>query len=90
MSLFGKGRARMEVIAAEFLPYGKHLFILVADTESNLHVLQYDPERKQPAFLLSLKLQMLITKRIPQIQNPYKANVCYTKALSIQATSHGL
>jgi cleavage and polyadenylation specificity factor subunit 1 len=48
MSLFGKGRARMEVVAAEFLPYGKHLFILVADAESNLHVLQYDPERKLP------------------------------------------
>jgi cleavage and polyadenylation specificity factor subunit 1 len=58
MSLFSKGRARMEVIAAEFLPHGKHLFILVADAESNLHVLQYDPERKSLPFILLLSFHL--------------------------------
>jgi cleavage and polyadenylation specificity factor subunit 1 len=46
MSLFGKGRSRMEVMTAEFLPHNKHLFILVADADSNLHVLQFDPDRE--------------------------------------------
>jgi cleavage and polyadenylation specificity factor subunit 1 len=45
MFLFGKGRSRMEVITAEFLPHNKHLFILVADADCNLHVFQFDPER---------------------------------------------
>lgn len=36
----------MEVITAEFLPHNKDLFILVADADCNLHVYQFDPERK--------------------------------------------
>lgn len=50
MALFGKGRARMEVVSAELLPHGKQLYIIVADAECNLHVLQYDPERKSILF----------------------------------------
>lgn len=45
MSMFGKGRSRLDVVSAEFLPHEKNLFILVADGECNLHILQYDPER---------------------------------------------
>ncbi|RLL99794.1 mRNA cleavage and polyadenylation factor subunit [Aspergillus turcosus] len=44
MSLFGKDQGYLEVVAADFLPDGDKLFILVADSECNLHVLQYDPE----------------------------------------------
>ncbi|KAF4252641.1 hypothetical protein CNMCM8057_005920 [Aspergillus fumigatus] len=44
MSLFGKDQGYLEVVAAEFLPDGDKLFILVADSDCNLHVLQYDPE----------------------------------------------
>ncbi|KAF7117248.1 hypothetical protein CNMCM5793_006004 [Aspergillus hiratsukae] len=44
MSLFGKDQGYLEVVAADFLPDGDKLFILVADSDCNLHVLQYDPE----------------------------------------------
>lgn len=46
MSLFGKDPEYLEVVAADFLPEGDKLFILVADSDCNLHVLQYDPEGK--------------------------------------------
>lgn len=45
MLLFGKSAKSMEVVTSEFLPDGKDLFIVVADTDCNLHILQYDPER---------------------------------------------
>ncbi|PYH72415.1 cleavage/polyadenylation factor CFT1 [Aspergillus vadensis CBS 113365] len=44
MSLFAKDLDYLEVSAAEFLPDGKRLFIVVADGDCNIHVLQYDPE----------------------------------------------
>jgi hypothetical protein len=44
MVLFGKSNSRMEVIASEFLPQDKQLNILAADSDKNIHVLQYDPE----------------------------------------------
>jgi len=46
MTLFGKDTDYLEVVAADFLPDGKRLYILVADGDCNLHVLQYDPEGK--------------------------------------------
>ncbi|CAI7630992.1 unnamed protein product [Penicillium bialowiezense] len=44
MSLFGKDPEYLEVVAADFLPDGSKLYMLVADSDCNLHVLQYDPE----------------------------------------------
>ncbi|KAE8320845.1 CPSF A subunit region-domain-containing protein [Aspergillus sergii] len=44
MSLFAKDLDYLEVLAADFLPDGNKLFILIADSDCNLHVLQYDPE----------------------------------------------
>ncbi|PWY71481.1 protein cft1 [Aspergillus heteromorphus CBS 117.55] len=44
MSLFAKDLDYVEVSTAEFLPDGKKLFIVVADSDCNVHVLQYDPE----------------------------------------------
>ncbi|CAL5868815.1 uncharacterized protein PFLUO_LOCUS3042 [Penicillium psychrofluorescens] len=44
MTLFGKDSEYLEVVAADFLPDGNKLYILIADTDCNLHVLQYDPE----------------------------------------------
>ncbi|KAJ5099106.1 hypothetical protein N7532_006107 [Penicillium argentinense] len=44
MSLFGKDPEYLEVVAADFLPDGNKLYVLVADSDCNLHVLQYDPE----------------------------------------------
>jgi len=46
MMLFGKSSTSMEVVAAEFLPDGKELYIVAADADCNLHIMQYDPERK--------------------------------------------
>lgn len=44
MMLFGKSAKNFEVIAAELLPDGKELYIVVADVNCNLHILEYDPE----------------------------------------------
>ncbi|KAF2281188.1 uncharacterized protein EI97DRAFT_389622 [Westerdykella ornata] len=44
MMLFGRSRNRLEVLAAEFLPFEKQLHIIVADADMNLQVLQFDPE----------------------------------------------
>ncbi|KAJ5552933.1 Cleavage/polyadenylation specificity factor A subunit C-terminal [Penicillium frequentans] len=44
MTLFGKDPDYLEVAAADFLPDGNKLYILVADSDCNLHMLQYDPE----------------------------------------------
>lgn len=50
MIQFGKSAKNMEVITADLLPDGKDLFIVVADAEGNIHILQYDPERTFPDF----------------------------------------
>lgn len=46
MILFGKTAYNMEIMTAELLPDGKELYIVAADADCNLHILQYDPERK--------------------------------------------
>lgn len=46
MTLFGKQTQNMELVTADIFPIGEELFIVVADSDCNLHVLQYDPERK--------------------------------------------
>ena len=50
MTLFGKDPAYLEVVAADFLPEDKVLYILVADSDCNLRVFQYDPEGKYIIF----------------------------------------
>ncbi|EPE06685.1 cleavage and polyadenylation specificity factor subunit [Ophiostoma piceae UAMH 11346] len=44
MILFGKSNTRLEAINVDLLPDGKELFIVAADPEGNLHVLQFDPD----------------------------------------------
>lgn len=44
MALFGKDPEYLEVVTADFLPDGNKLYMVVADSDCNLHVLQYDPE----------------------------------------------
>ncbi|KAM3065438.1 mRNA cleavage and polyadenylation factor subunit [Clarireedia jacksonii] len=44
MLLFGKSATKMEVLCADLFPDGKDLFIVAADADGNLHILQYDPE----------------------------------------------
>jgi cleavage and polyadenylation specificity factor subunit 1 len=60
MTLFGKQPHDMEIVAAEVLPIGKELYIIAADFDCNLHVLQYDPERKS---FLSLQSTLFQTSR---------------------------
>ncbi len=48
MIQFGKSSRNMEIVAADLLPDGKELHIVAADSNCNLHVLQYDPERMPP------------------------------------------
>nr|POE94812.1 protein cft1 [Quercus suber] len=40
----GKSQTQMEVMVAEFLPFDQNLFIVIVDADTNMHVLQYDPE----------------------------------------------
>ena len=44
LTVLGKSRTKMEVVAAEFLPYDQQLYICIVDAQMDLHVLQYDPE----------------------------------------------
>ena len=46
MMLFGKSFRNMEVMSAELLPHGKELYVVAADADCNLHILQFDPERR--------------------------------------------
>ncbi|CAG8956883.1 hypothetical protein HYFRA_00012338 [Hymenoscyphus fraxineus] len=46
MMLFGKSATKMEILTADLLPDGKELYIVAADADCNLHVMQFDPERK--------------------------------------------
>lgn len=46
--LFSKSPQHIEAIAADFLPDGKQLYIIVADADSNIHILQFDPDRTSP------------------------------------------
>lgn len=43
MMLFGKTRTNLEVVAADFLPFDRQLFIVIADGDCNIHVMQFDP-----------------------------------------------
>jgi cleavage and polyadenylation specificity factor subunit 1 len=56
MILFGKSGKNMEIVAADLLPDGKELYMVAADADCGLHVMQFDPERKLNPFLpLSLQ-----------------------------------
>ncbi|KAI1928729.1 mRNA cleavage and polyadenylation factor subunit [Ophidiomyces ophidiicola] len=44
LTLFGKDSMYLQVMAAEFLPDAQRLYILVADDDCTIHVLEYDPE----------------------------------------------
>ena len=55
MALFGKDISQLGVMAADFFPDGNQLFFVVAGKDSNIHVLQFDPERKCPPRSISLQ-----------------------------------
>lgn len=46
LMLLGKSVCDLEIMVVEFLPDGKDLFIIAADIGGDLHVFQFDPDRK--------------------------------------------
>lgn len=46
MMLFGKSNTKLEALNVDFLPDGKELSIVAADADGNIHIFQFDPERK--------------------------------------------
>lgn len=42
--LFGKSSTNLEILNADFLPFGKELYIVASDADGNLHILQFDPD----------------------------------------------
>lgn len=44
MILFGKSATNMEIVSSNLFPDGKELYIVAADADCNLHIMQYDPE----------------------------------------------
>ncbi|KAL8732617.1 MAG: hypothetical protein Q9166_002592 [cf. Caloplaca sp. 2 TL-2023] len=50
LRLFGKSTSHMEVLAADFLPDGKQLYLVIADADSNIHIMQFDPEHPLTKF----------------------------------------
>lgn len=84
MTLFGKDPEYLEVVAAEFLPDGSKLYILVADSDCKLHVLQYDPE----GTLLMARPSEFSAHQYPtQTPNPPMVIASLTEANSTRATS---
>jgi cleavage and polyadenylation specificity factor subunit 1 len=48
MSLFGRSKHNLEVLATDFLPFEQTLHLVVADADMNLQILQFDPDSTSP------------------------------------------
>lgn len=59
MRPFSKSPQNIEVTAADFLPDGKQLYMVVADADCNIHVLQFDPDSTCALFLLILSSSLV-------------------------------
>ncbi|PBP22428.1 CPSF A subunit region [Diplocarpon rosae] len=44
MMLFGKSAKNMEIMEVDLLPDGNELYVVAADSDCNLHIMQFDPE----------------------------------------------
>ena len=94
LRLFGKSSKHIEVLAVDFLPDGKQLYVVAADSDCNIHVLQFDPESmlhlipSHPTStiisLLTIYAQLTPTSQIP---NPSQANTSSPSQPSTPATS---
>jgi len=74
LRLFGKSSKHIEAITADFLPDGKQLYIVVADADCNIHVLQFDPESRRLFFSFNLHSTTLI-KRISLLTPPSRPQI---------------
>lgn len=64
LRLFSKSPHAIEVLAADFLPDGQQLYLVAADADGNIHVLQFDPEGEQSIFLRLCFLNLFVFERI--------------------------
>ncbi|KAH0539099.1 hypothetical protein FGG08_004337 [Glutinoglossum americanum] len=86
MSLFGKDISLSGVMAADFFPDGNQLFFVVADKDSNIHVLQFDPEHPK-----SLSGQRLIRRSTFHTGHPISTiTLLPSPTPSIPQTSNGI
>ncbi|KAJ3538308.1 hypothetical protein NM208_g5960 [Fusarium decemcellulare] len=49
--ILGKSHGRLPLLVADFLPDGEDLAIVAADADGDLHILDFNPERKLSAYL---------------------------------------
>ena len=78
MILFGKSNTRLGAINVDLLPDGKDLFIVAADPEGNLHVLQFDPEREFIFFFFLSFLYCFLTFANSRMQTPSLCRVTFS------------
>lgn len=85
LTVLGKSRTKMEVLAAEMLPFDGGLFICVVDGNLDLQVLQYDPEN--PKSLSGMRLLHRSTFHLGHVVDRMQA---LPSTLSMQGTSLGV
>lgn len=64
--VLGKTGSRVPALVADFLPDGEDLGIVVVDTEGEMHILEFNPERES-RYLVVLSFSMLIFSNRSQI-----------------------
>ena len=94
LRVFGKSSKHIEVLAADFLPDGKQLYVVAADADCNIHVLQFDPESTLPPSISTLAstirrlpLVEYIADSYTQTLNPSPARTSSPSQPSTRATS---
>ena len=85
MAVFGKSTGQLDVLLADFLPFADQLYIVVADVDCNLHIMQYDPERESelnPGSSASLVFRMVsrMLTILIQIQDLSPEHTCFISA----------
>jgi cleavage and polyadenylation specificity factor subunit 1 len=85
LTVLGKSRTRMEVLAAEILPFDGGLYICVVNSDLDLQVLQYDPEN--PKTLNGSRLLYRSTFHLGYAIDRMQA---LPSTLSMQATTLGV
>lgn len=65
--VLGKSGSRLPILVADFLPQGDELSIVAIDYEGEMHILEFNPERKSP-----LSHHRNLPANSPQIPNPSK------------------
>jgi cleavage and polyadenylation specificity factor subunit 1 len=86
--LFGKSSTKLSAVNADLLPDHRQLYVFVADMDGNIHILQYDPERKSNSSTQAARLHTDIRKS--QTSNRSKATSFSTARPSAPVPTHQL